>query len=56
MSDRQNVILEMLSRGMTNAKIAEKIGYSESLIRQETIAIYRNLGVSGRAELISSAG
>jgi len=56
LSPRQKVILEMLSKGATNSEIALEIGYSESLVRQETIEIYRVLGVSGRKELISLAG
>jgi DNA-binding CsgD family transcriptional regulator len=56
LSNRQKVILEMLSKGATNSEIATEIGYSESLVRQETIEIYRILGVSGRKELISAAG
>ncbi len=56
LSNRQKVILEMLSKGATNSEIAIEIGYSESLVRQETIEIYRILGVSGRKELISAAG
>jgi DNA-binding CsgD family transcriptional regulator len=56
LSNRQKVILEKLAKGATNSEIALEIGYSESLIRQETIEIYRILGVSGRKELITSAG
>ena len=56
LSSRQKVILEMLTKGSTNLEIALEIGYSESLVRQETIEIYRTLGVSGRKELISFAG
>jgi len=56
MTNRQKVILEMLSKGATNSEIALEIGYSESLVRQETIEIYRILGVSGRKELITAAG
>ncbi len=56
LSNRQKVILEMLSKGATNSEIATEIGYSESLVRQETIEIYRILGVSGRKELINAAG
>lgn len=56
MTNRQKVILEMLSKGATNSEIALEIGYSESLVRQETIEIYRILGVSGRRELIAVAG
>ncbi len=55
LTSRQKVILEMLSKGATNSEIATEIGYSESLIRQETIEIYRTLGVSGRKEIILAA-
>jgi DNA-binding CsgD family transcriptional regulator len=48
LSDRQIVIAGMLERGFNNAQIAYEIGYSESLVRQETVAIYRKLEVSGR--------
>jgi DNA-binding CsgD family transcriptional regulator len=56
LSNRQQIILEMLSKGSTNSEIAIEIGYSESLVRQETIEIYQILGVSGRKELIAAAG
>lgn len=48
LSDRQLVIAGLLEQGFNNAQIAEEIGYSESLIRQETVAIYRKLQVTGR--------
>lgn len=51
LSERQELILEMMIEGLTNNAIANKIGYSESLIRQETIAIYKKLGVNGRTDL-----
>jgi DNA-binding NarL/FixJ family response regulator len=38
----------MLERGFNNAQIGLEIGYSESLVRQETVAIYRKLQVTGR--------
>jgi DNA-binding CsgD family transcriptional regulator len=41
----------MIKDGKTNAHIAAQLGYSESLVRQETIIIYRKLGVGGRKEL-----
>ena len=49
---RQVLIHNLLIHGYTNPEIAREIGYSESLVRQETIAIYAFLGVSGRKELI----
>jgi len=51
LSDRQLVIAGMLERGYNNAQIGLEIGYSESLIRQETVAIYRKLQVTGRKAL-----
>jgi hypothetical protein len=48
LSDRQFVIAGLLERGFNNAQIADEIGYSESLVRQETVAIYRKLQVTGR--------
>jgi DNA-binding CsgD family transcriptional regulator len=51
LSDRQLVIAGLLERGFNNAQIALEIGYSESLIRQETVAIYRKLQVTGRKAL-----
>lgn len=48
MTDRQLVIAGLLERGFNNAQIGLEIGYSESLIRQETVAIYRKLQVTGR--------
>ena len=52
LTDRQKVILQLLETGLSNPAIAEQIGYSESLVRQETIAIYSTLNVSGRKQLI----
>ncbi len=51
LTERQNLILKMIQSGDTNQIIAERMGYSESLIRQETISIYRKLGISGRRDL-----
>ena len=50
LTERQNLILKLITEGRTNAAIADVLGYSESLIRQETIKIYAKLGCSGRNE------
>lgn len=52
LTPRQEIIKLLLAKGHTNAHIATEIGYSESLVRQETIAIYAALKISGREELI----
>ena len=51
---RQWIILSAIKRGLTNNTIATELEFSESLIRQETVQIYRKLAVSGRKELINT--
>lgn len=52
LTSRQETILNLILEGLTNSSIAEKLSYSESLIRQETVVIYAKLGVTGRKELL----
>ena len=49
---RQLRVLSLMAKGMTNGQIARVLAFSESTVRQETMAIYRNLQVKGRAEAI----
>jgi DNA-binding CsgD family transcriptional regulator len=44
------LILKLISENRTNVMISERLGYSESTIRQETIKIYAKLGCNGREE------
>jgi DNA-binding CsgD family transcriptional regulator len=55
LTKRQIQILEMMSDGMSNVEIAREMLLSESSIRQETVRIYRALGVGGRAEASKKA-
>ena len=50
---RQEIIVKRLRSGLSNKAIAGELGYSESLIRQETIAIYKIFSVAGRKELMA---
>lgn len=50
LTSRQIRILNLIAEGMTNAEISRQVLLSESSVRQETIKIYRALGVSGRRE------
>jgi DNA-binding NarL/FixJ family response regulator len=50
LSDRQMLILRMMSEGRTNLVISELLGYSESTVRQETIKIFAILVCHGREE------
>jgi len=50
LTNRQMTILQMMARGLTNPQIAARIGFSDSTVRQETMAIYRFLGAHGRRD------
>jgi DNA-binding CsgD family transcriptional regulator len=52
LTSRQWNILRSMRRGKTNPEIAEDLGFSESLVRHETMKIYRSLSIEGRKELI----
>ena len=50
LTERQQMILRLISEDRTNLTISELLGYSESTIRQETIKIYAKLQCGGRIE------
>jgi DNA-binding CsgD family transcriptional regulator len=50
LTSRQIRILELMADGMVNVEIARELMLSESTIRQETVRIYRALGVPNRTE------
>jgi len=56
LTERQVLIKQLMEKGHTNNAIAGEIGYSESLVRQETMAIYATLNISGRKELLDDSG
>jgi DNA-binding CsgD family transcriptional regulator/tetratricopeptide (TPR) repeat protein len=50
---RERSVLRQLATGATNPEIAQQLAYSVSTIRNDTIAIYRKLGVTGRPEAVA---
>ncbi|CAB5112130.1 MAG: hypothetical protein F2954_03010 [Actinobacteria bacterium] len=50
LTQRQHVILRLISEERTNQSISEFLGYSESTIRQEIMRIFDKLGCSHRSE------
>jgi DNA-binding CsgD family transcriptional regulator len=54
LTERQVLIKRLMEKGHTNNEIAQEIGYSESLVRHETMAIYATLNISGRQELLQN--
>jgi len=54
-SARQLTILSHIQDGLVNLEIAKELMLSESTIRQETVRIYRALGVGNRHEAVKKA-
>lgn len=52
-SERQLQTLRLLERNFTMRQIASRIGFSESTVRMESLAIYRALGVHDRRGAVS---
>ena len=50
LTTRQITILTLMADGLVNGEIARELMLSESTIRQETVRIYRALGVGNRQE------
>jgi len=48
LSERQRRVLQYLAFDLTMQQIADRIGYSESTVRMDSLAIYRALGVHDR--------
>ena len=55
LSTRQIQIVQLIGAALTNGQIGKELSLSESTIRQETIKIYKAMGVSGRDEAVAAA-
>jgi DNA-binding CsgD family transcriptional regulator/tetratricopeptide (TPR) repeat protein len=55
LTPREVEVLGLMASGATNPEIARRLAFSASTIRTDTIAIYRKLGVKGRAEAVARA-
>ncbi len=55
LTQRERQILDLMCAGATNREIAGQLAFSLSTIRADTTAIYRKLGVKGRAEAVAIA-
>ncbi len=53
---RETQVLTLLARGATNPEIARTLSYSLTTVKDDTRAVYRKLGVTGRAEAAALAG
>ena len=50
LSEREKDVLELVALGQTNIQIAKALSYSASTIKQDTIRIFKILGVKSREE------
>jgi DNA-binding CsgD family transcriptional regulator len=55
LSDRERNVLRAIAQGKTNSQIAREFAYSESTIKQDTIRIFKILGVKKRADAVLAA-
>ena len=55
LTPRQSFILESMAEGLTNSQIAQRINFSESTVRLESMVIYRHFGVHSRLEAVTVA-
>jgi len=51
LTKRQWEVVAGIIAGKSNLEISKDLGFSESLIRQETVQIYSKMGVTGRKEI-----
>jgi DNA-binding NarL/FixJ family response regulator len=52
---RESDVLELLAEGLSNRRVAERLGISEHTVKFHVASIYGKLGASSRAELIRRA-
>lgn len=55
LSDREQVVLKQVALGKTNQQIARDLSFSESTIKQDTIRIFKVLGVKTRKDAVLAA-
>jgi len=53
---RQRRVLDLLSEGMSNKRIARSLGISEITVKAHVSSIFRKLGVTNRVEAVLEAG
>jgi DNA-binding NarL/FixJ family response regulator len=55
LTDREQEILQLLTRGLGNAQIASELGVSPNTVKNHLYSIYRKLGVTSRGQAFATA-
>jgi DNA-binding NarL/FixJ family response regulator len=55
LTDREQEILQLLTRGLGNAEIASELGVSPNTVKNHLYSIYRKLGVTSRGQAFATA-
>jgi DNA-binding NarL/FixJ family response regulator len=55
LSARQREVLQCLLRGMSAKQIARALGISDGTVKSHTVAVFRALNVSSRAQVVLEA-
>jgi DNA-binding NarL/FixJ family response regulator len=55
LTSRERDVLELLAEGLSNRRVAERLGISDHTVKFHVASIYGKLGASSRAELIRRA-
>lgn len=52
LSKRQRQVMRLICKGLTNKRIAKRLGISPGTVKLHASSIYRRLGVENRAQAI----
>ena len=55
LTPRQKSILSLMAQGKTNLEIGAELEVSESLIKHESVKIFKGLGAKGREQAVDAA-
>jgi ATP/maltotriose-dependent transcriptional regulator MalT len=55
LTTREHAVLELIAAGATNREIGWRLHLSPDTIKDETVRLYRKLGVQGRAQAVHRA-
>lgn len=53
LTEREHHILHLIGEGLSSPQIAERLNYSVSTISENTMAMYRKLGLTDRSDAIT---